>query len=77
MSSSLAVIAAIVAEYFGGKQKALGPLITQSAGFTRYDDAWAAVLAGTLIGVALYLAAVVLERLVMPWHSSVRNDAFT
>ncbi len=72
IASSLAVIAAIVAEYFGGRQDALGPIITQSAGLTRYDDAWAAVLAGTLVGAVLYALAVVAERLVMPWHSSVR-----
>jgi NitT/TauT family transport system permease protein len=73
LSSSLAVIAAIVAEYFGGRQDALGPLITQSAGLTRYDEAWAAVLAGTLIGGALYLIVVTLERIAMPWHASVRQ----
>lgn len=73
LSSSLAVIAAIVAEYFGGRQDALGPLITQAAGLTRYDDAWAAVLAGTAIGTLLYLVAVALERLAMPWHSSIRG----
>lgn len=72
LSSSLAVIAAIVAEYFGGRQDALGPLITQSAILTRYDDAWAAVLAGTVIGVVLYVITGVLERLVMPWHTSMR-----
>jgi len=72
LSSSLAVIGAIVAEYFGGRQDALGPMITQSAGLTRYADAWAAVLAGTLIGIALYALAVVAERLVMPWHSTIR-----
>ena len=72
LSTSLAVIAAIVAEYFGGRQDALGPIITQSAGLTRYDDAWAAVLAGTLIGTVLYLVVVALERAVMPWHSSIR-----
>jgi NitT/TauT family transport system permease protein len=72
LSSSLAVIAAIVAEYFGGRQDALGPLITQSAGLTRYDDAWAAVLAGTVIGTALYFVAVMLERIAMPWHSTIR-----
>ncbi|MCP4226839.1 MAG: ABC transporter permease, partial [Actinomycetia bacterium] len=72
LSSSLAVIAAIVAEYFGGRQDALGPIITQSAGLTRYDQAWAAVLAGTMIGTLLYMVAVVLERWLMPWHSSIR-----
>lgn len=74
LATSLAVIAAIVAEYFGGRQDALGPLITQSAGLTRYDDAWAAVLAGTLIGAILYLIAGVLERIAMPWHASVRAN---
>ena len=77
VASSLAVIAAIVAEYFGGRQDALGPLITQSAGLTRYDDAWAAVLAGTLIGMVLYALVVVAERLVMPWHSTMRTDGST
>lgn len=77
LSSSLAVIAAIVAEYFGGRQDSLGSLITSSAGLTRYDDAWAAVLAGTLIGTVLYFLSVVFERLAMPWHSSIRDTAFT
>lgn len=72
VASSLAVIAAIVAEYFGGRQDALGPMITQSAGLTRYDDAWAAVLAGTLIGMVLYVLTVAAERFLMPWHSTVR-----
>lgn len=72
LASSLAVIAAIVAEYFGGRQDALGPIITQSAGLTRYDDAWAAVLAGAVIGTILYGLTVVAERLVMPWHATMR-----
>ncbi|HUG85731.1 MAG TPA: ABC transporter permease subunit [Euzebya sp.] len=65
--ASLAVIAAIVDEYFGGRQDALGPLIVQSAGLSRYDDAWAAVAAGAAMGIALYLAVVLIERLSMPW----------
>ena len=73
LSTSLAVIAAIVAEYFGGRQDALGPMITQSAGLTRYDEAWAAVLAGTAIGAVLYFAVLVLERVAMPWHSLIRS----
>lgn len=73
VSSSLAVIGAIVAEYFGGRQDALGPMITQAAGLTRYDEAWAAVLAGTLIGAVLYFMTVALERAAMPWHSSIRS----
>ena len=68
LATSLAVIAAIVAEYFGGRQDALGNIITNSAGLTRYADAWAAVLAGSLMGIGLYGVAVLLERIVMPWY---------
>ena len=74
LGSSLAVIGAIVAEYFGGRQDALGPLITQSAGLTRYAEAWAAVLAGTTIGFVLYGLVVMAERLTMPWHASLRSS---
>ena len=73
LATSLAVIAAIVAEYFGGRQDALGNVITNSAGLTRYDDAWAAVLAGSLVGIGLYAIAAVLERLIMPWYFAARK----
>lgn len=68
IASSLAVIGAIVAEYFGGRQDALGPLIVQNAGLTRYTEAWAAVLAGTIMGIVLYLMSGAFERVVMPWR---------
>ncbi|MEL6890517.1 MAG: ABC transporter permease [Actinomycetota bacterium] len=68
LATSLAVIAAIVAEYFGGRQDALGPFITRSAGLARYDDAWAAVVAGTTIGAVLYVLASIGERLALPWQ---------
>ena len=64
-----------MAEYFGGRQDALGNIITNNAGLTRYAEAWAAVLAGTLIGTALYVLVVVAERFVIPWHSAIsRHD---
>ncbi len=67
IASSLAVIGAIVAEYFGGRQDALGPLIVQNAGLTRYTEAWAAVLAGSALGIVLYLLSGAFERVSMPW----------
>ncbi len=75
--ASLAVIAAIVDEYFGGPQDALGPLIVQRAGLSRYDDAWAAVFAGAALGIVLYLLVTVAERLLLPWHRTLeeRNAA--
>ncbi len=67
VTSSLAVIAAIVAEYFGGRQDALGPLIVQSAGLSRYAVAWAGVAAGAAMGIGLYLLVAAIERLAIPW----------
>jgi NitT/TauT family transport system permease protein len=71
--ASLSVIAAIVAEYFGGRQDALGPIIVQRAGLTRYAAAWAAVAAGAAMGIALYLLASLAERIALPWHASFRE----
>ena len=65
VAASLSVIAAIVAEYFGGEQGTLGGIITQSAGLSRYDRAWAAVLAAALLGMALYALVLLLERIVL------------
>ncbi len=66
LAAPLSVIAAIVAEYFGGPQNRLGPVITQNASFARYDNAWAAIVMASLLGLALFGAAVAAERLV-PW----------
>lgn len=63
VAASLSVIAAIVSEYFGGEQGTLGGIITQSAGLSRYDRAWAAVLAACALGLVLYAAVTLLERL--------------
>jgi NitT/TauT family transport system permease protein len=73
LASSLAVIGAIVAEYFGGRQDVLGQIITQNAGLTRYAQAWAAVVAGAAMGGTFYAVVVVAERLLVPWETSGRD----
>lgn len=69
LASSLAVIAAVVAEYFGGLQDGLGARITSAASSSAYPRAWAYVTAACLLGLAAYGAALLLERLVTPWKS--------
>ncbi len=66
----LSVIAAIVAEYFGGPVDRLGPVITQNASFARYDNAWAAIVVASVIGLGLFAIAVGAERVLMPWKQS-------
>ena len=68
-ASSLAVIAAVVAEYFGGLQNGLGSRITSAAAFTAYPRAWAFVVGACVLGLAFYLSTLLLERLAMPWKS--------
>lgn len=71
----LAIIAAIVAEYFGGSQDVLGQYILTKASLFVYADAWAGILVASLIGVALYTLVLVAERLMMPWHVSFRSPS--
>lgn len=72
VASALSVIAAIVAEYFGGPQDVLGQYIIAKANLFNYPDAWAAILVASILGIGLYSSVLVAERLVMPWHVSFR-----
>lgn len=69
-ASSLAVIAAVVAEYFGGLQDGLGSRITSAAANTAYPRAWAFVVGACVLGLVFYVVALGLERLVTPWRAS-------
>ena len=40
-----------------------------------FPDAWAAILVASLIGIGSYLVVSAIERLVMPWHVSMRSGA--
>jgi len=77
VGTSLSVIAAIVSEYFGGSREALGIYISQQAALFHFAEAWAAILVASFSGIVFYLAITLIERAVMPWHSSIRNVAGT
>ncbi len=63
IASSLAVISALVAEYFGGPRGGLGGLISTSAASSAYPRAWAYVVASIVLGLVFFLATLALERL--------------
>jgi len=65
---TLAVIGAVVGEFFGGPRYAIGIYVTDSAGNFRFENAWAAIVMACVLGIVLYLAAVAVERLAMPWQ---------
>lgn len=54
IGSSLAVISALIAEYFGGPARGLGIAITSSAAASNYTTAWAYVLGSVLLGALFY-----------------------
>lgn len=61
----LAVISAIVAEYFGGSTRTLGAFIRLQAGQLHTLDLWAAIVFACLLGVAAFLTGDLLERLAL------------
>lgn len=66
VAAPMAVIAALVAEYFGGPQEGLGSRIASSAANTAYGRAWAYVVAAVLLGLTFYLVTLALERWTAP-----------
>ncbi len=74
LATTLALIGAIVGEYFGGASLVLGRIIVQSASSLKFDITWAAIVVAAIAGIVFYLIVAGVERLVIPWHSSVHGD---
>jgi NitT/TauT family transport system permease protein len=73
LGATLSLIGAIVGEYFGGASLVLGRIIVQSASALRFDVTWAAILLGAATGIVFYLIISAVERVVIPWHASMRS----
>ena len=65
---TLSVIGAVVGEFFGGPLYSLGIYVTNQTGSFKYPNAWAAIVIACGLGIAMYLAAALVERLAMPWR---------
>jgi NitT/TauT family transport system permease protein len=74
IATVLAMIGAIVGDYFGGSQDALGILIRRSAGIFAFEEAWAAIVVASVLGVLFYAAVALVERLMMNWHPTARVE---
>jgi NitT/TauT family transport system permease protein len=70
VASVLAMIGAIVAEYFGGSFSDLGTLIRSRYQVFDYENAWAGILVACAFGIAFYLAIALCERLAIRWQPS-------
>ena len=69
IASSLAVISALVAEYFGGPRGGLGGLISTSAASSAYARAWAYVVGSIVLGLLFFVVTSAMERLATPSSS--------
>ncbi len=70
VASVLAMIGAIVGEYFGGSQRQLGIVIKNAAALFQFETAWAAIVVACILGIGFYLAVALVERAAMRWHPS-------
>jgi NitT/TauT family transport system permease protein len=70
VATVLAMIGAVVGEYFGGALNAIGVLILSRSRVFQFNEAWAGVLVVCLFGLALYIAVASLERYVLRWVPS-------
>lgn len=70
IASSLAVISALIAEYFGGPVGGLGKSITSAASSSNYSLAWAYVLGSIVLGLVFYCVTLGLEKFVSRHRST-------
>ena len=68
VASVLAMIGAIVADFFGGALTSLGAQIESDASQAQFERAWSEILVACILGIGLYLAVALVERLVTRWQ---------
>ncbi len=71
--STLALIGAIVAEFFGSPVRGMGFRISTSVGQLALDMVWAEIAVAALAGTMFYGTIAVIERGVTFWHPSQRT----
>ena len=71
--ATLAMIGAVVSEFFGGPVKSLGVYIKSTASLFQTRQAWSAILVACALGLLFYFAVALVERLAMPWHFERRE----
>lgn len=71
VASVLAMIGAIVSEYYGGSLDTLGANILQDSSLFQFEKAWAEIVIACLLGIGFYLAVALLERVATRWQPRV------
>lgn len=74
VATTLSLIGAVVGEYFGGLNVALGRIVVSSASTLAFEVTWAAITVTAAVGIGMYLAIALVERFAIPWHPAVRGE---
>ncbi|HBV54169.1 MAG TPA: ABC transporter permease [Rhodobacteraceae bacterium] len=75
IATTLALIGAIVAEFFGSPIRGMGFRISTSVGQLALDLVWAEIVVAALVGSMFYGGVALLEKAVTFWHPSQRGRA--
>ncbi|MEC7762688.1 MAG: ABC transporter permease [Pseudomonadota bacterium] len=73
ITTTLALIGAIVAEFFGSPIKGMGFRISTEVGRLRLDMVWAEIAVAAIAGSVFYGAVALIEKGVTFWHPSQRG----
>jgi NitT/TauT family transport system permease protein len=73
VASVLAMIGAIVGEYYGGSLDSLGANINQDASLFQFEKAWAEIFIACVFGIGFYLAVALAERWATRWQPRVNG----
>ncbi len=73
ISTTLALVGAIVAEFFGSPTVGMGFRISTSVGQLALDMVWAEILVAALAGSAFYGVIALIEKSLTFWHPSQRG----
>jgi NitT/TauT family transport system permease protein len=73
INSTLAMIGAIVAEFFGTPTVGMGFRISTEVGRMNVDMVWAEIAVAAIAGSVFYGVIVLVERAVTFWHPSIRG----
>jgi NitT/TauT family transport system permease protein len=74
VATVLAMIGAIVGDYFGGSTDALGIQIRRFVGISAFEEAWAAIVVASILGIAFYAAVAYAERVTTRWQPPQNSE---
>ncbi len=71
---SLALIGAVIGEYYGSSTAGLGTVSQRAASRAMVDEQWGAIFVASFVGITATLVLLACERRVLRWHASTQQN---